>query len=206
MVLAMPFLYDQAATAALRGGGSPIAFTPVEVLGDAFSETIRRILDLPAYWLVYLPVEFPAFYPAGLIGLYLLLAGHAPGQDRQAVRALALLVATSLVTAWLLASVIGDNNDLGWRAVLPAVMLLVAFAAAAVSRWLDFKARIPVALAVAAILLGLPGGVLILRENVLGLRRPSERVFAATPAMWDAVGGMPRPPSASPTIPFSCAT
>ena len=186
MVLAAPFLYDQAATAALRGGGSPIAITPVEVLGGAFSETTRRILDLPAYWLVYLPVEFPAFYPAGLIGLYLLLAGHAPGQDRQAVRALALLVATSLVTAWLLASVIGDNNDLGWRAVLPAVMLLIAFAAAATSRWLAAKARIPVALAVAGILLGLPGGVLILRENVLGLRRPSERVFAATPAMWDA--------------------
>ena len=112
------FLYDQAATAALRGGGSPIAFTPVKVLGGAFSNTTRRILDLPAHRLVYLPVEFPASDPAGLIGLYLLLAGHAPGPDRQAVPALALLVATSLVTAWLLASVIGDNNDLGWRAVL----------------------------------------------------------------------------------------
>ena len=66
-------------------------------------------------------------------------------------------------------------------------MLLIAFAATAISRWLHSKARIPVALAVAAILLGLPGGVLVLRENVLGLRRPSERVFAATPAMWDAV-------------------
>jgi hypothetical protein len=40
-----------------------------------------------------------------------------------------------LVTAWLLASIIGDNDDLGWRAVLPAVMLLVAFAAAVIARW-----------------------------------------------------------------------
>jgi hypothetical protein len=38
-----------------------------------------------------------------------------------------------LVTAWLLASIIGDNDDLGWRAVLPAVMLPVAFAV--ISRW-----------------------------------------------------------------------
>lgn len=40
-----------------------------------------------------------------------------------------------LVTASPLASSIGDNDDLGWRAVLPAVMLLVAFAAAVISRW-----------------------------------------------------------------------
>jgi hypothetical protein len=187
IVLVSPFLYDQAATAALRGDGSPIAIKPVEVLGGAFSETTRRILDLPAYWLVYLPVEFPAFYPVGLIGLYLLLKERAPDPDGQTVRVLALLLAASLVTGWLLASVIGDNNDLGWRAVLPAVMLLVAFAAAAVSRWLAAKARIPVVLALAGILLGLPEGVLIIRENVLGVRRPSERVFAAAPAMWEAV-------------------
>jgi hypothetical protein len=207
IVLATPLLYDQVTTAALRGGGSPIAITPVSVLGGAFSETARRILDLPAYWLVYLPVEFPAFYPAGLIGLYLLLKERRPDQD-QAVHALALLLATSLVTGWLLVSVISDNNDLGWRAVLPAVMLLVAFAAAAIARWLsagafsgkveagfpqkmrpgkDSKARIPVALTLVGILLGLPEGVVILRENVLGVRRPSERIFATTPEMWDAV-------------------
>lgn len=187
MVLAAPFLYDQAAAAALRGGGSPIAITPVAVLGDAFSETTRRILDLPAYWLIYLPVEFPAFYPAGLIGLYLLLRDRAPDPDGQSVRALAILLATSLVTAWLFASTIGDNNDLGWRAVLPGVMLLIAFAAAAISRWFVTKVRILALLALVGILLGLPEGVLIIRENVLGVRRPSEQVFAATPAMWEAV-------------------
>jgi hypothetical protein len=191
-VLAAPFLYDQAATAALRGGGSPIVIAPVEVLGGAFSDTTRRIFDLPAYWLVYLPVECPAFYPAGLVGLYVLLRNRAPDPDRRSLRALALLVATSLVTAWLLASIIGDNNDLGWRAVLPAVMLLVAFAAAVISRWLaaaafSSRARILSGLAVAGILLGLPEGALILRENVLGVRRPSERIFATTPEMWEAV-------------------
>ncbi len=125
---------------------------------SAFSETVRRILDLPAFWLVYLPVEFPAFYPAGLAGLWLAFGDRTSGPDqRQTMRSLALLVAASLLTSWLLASVIGDNNDLGWRAVLPAVMLLVAFAAAAIARWLATASRTPLVLAGIALLLGLVG-------------------------------------------------
>lgn len=187
-VLAAPFLYDQAAATALRASGSPIAIAPTHVLGSAFSETVRRTLDLPAFWLVHLPVEFPAFYPAGLAGLWLALGNRTSGLDqRQTMRSLALLVAVSLLTSWLLSSVIGDNNDLGWRAVLPAVMLLVAFAAAAIARWLATASRTPLVLAGIALLLGLAGSVQVVRENVVGLRKPSERVFAAAPQMWAAV-------------------
>ena len=187
-VLTAPFIYDQAVATALRASGSPIAVTPTPVLGNAFPESVRRILDLPAYWLVYLPVEFPAFYPAGLIGLWLAFGDRMSDPDRrQFVRVLALLVAASLVTSWLLASVIGDNNDLGWRAVLPAVMLLVAFAAAASARWLATASRTSLALAGLALLLGLVGNFKVIRENIVGLRKPSERLFAATPEMWAAV-------------------
>ena len=187
-VLASPFIYDQAAATALRASGSPIAITPTHVLGSAFSELARRILDLPAYWLVYLPVEFPAIYPAGLAGLWLAFGDRTSDPDRQQiVRALALLVAASLLTSWLLASVIGDNNDLGWRAVLPAVMLLVPFAAAAIARWLAAASRIPLVLAALAALLGLAGSASVIRENIAGTRKPSERTFAAAPEMWAAV-------------------
>ena len=187
-VLTAPFVYDQAVATALRASGSPIAITPTPVLGNAFSETARRIFDLPAYWLVYLPVEFPAFYPAGLAGLWLAFGeGTSDPERRQTVRALAFLVAASLVASWLLASVIGDNNDLGWRAVLPAVMLLVAFAAAACTRWLVAASRTPLALAGLALLLGLAGNIQVIRENIVGLRKPSEQIFASTPEMWAAV-------------------
>lgn len=187
-VLAAPFIYDQAAATALRASGSPIAVTPAHVLGGAFPETIRRILDLPADWLIYLPVEFPAFYPAGLAGLWLAFGDRTSDPDRRrTVRALALLIAASLVTSWLLASVVGDNNDLGWRAVLPAVMLLVAFAAAAIARWFAAASRIPLVLAGVALLLGLAGSVQVIGENITGLRKPSERIFAAAPEMWAAV-------------------
>ena len=39
------------------------------VLGDLFPHTLRRELDLPAYWLILLPIEFPATYIAGVIAL-----------------------------------------------------------------------------------------------------------------------------------------
>ena len=188
VVLAAPFIYDQAGATALRAGGSPITISPTYVLGSAFPETIRHILDLPAYWLIYLPVEFPAFYPAGLAGLWLAFGDRTSSLDqRQTVRTLAFLAGASLLTSWLLASVIGDNNDLGWRAVLPAVMLLVAFAAAAIARWFAAASRTPLLLAGAALLLGLVGSFQVVGENIVGLRKPSERIFAAAPEMWAAV-------------------
>ncbi len=50
------------ATVAARGGGSPIVFHHFEVLGEMFPATLRRVLDVPAYWLILLPIEFPATF------------------------------------------------------------------------------------------------------------------------------------------------
>jgi hypothetical protein len=188
LILAEPFIHDQLVAAASRGTAALIALRAVHVLGDAWPEAVRRALDVPAYWLVYLPVEFPAFYPAGMIGLYLLAKNGALDPERQHdVRALSALVAASLVVAWLFASVIGDNNDLGWRAVLPAVMILIAFAAALVARWPYSLAKAATILAAIGALLSLPETVKIVRENLFGPRKSSERAFAATPSMWEAV-------------------
>ncbi len=73
LAISFPFIRDQIAVAAARAGGPPIVIAPIAVLGTAFPESLRRVLDVPAYWLVYLPVEFAAFYPAGLVGLFFLL-------------------------------------------------------------------------------------------------------------------------------------
>jgi hypothetical protein len=188
IVLATPFLYDQITTIAVRDAGSPITIAPVQVLGDAFSPTVRRVLDLPAYWLVYLPLEFPAFYPAGVVMLILMLRNASTDAGRRRImQGLALLAATSLVVAWLLVSDLGGNNDLGWRAVLPAVLLLMAFAAAGISHWLAAGARAPAILAFLGLLIGLPNGMSIMAENTVVSPRASGIAFANSPAMWEAV-------------------
>src|SRR5262249_56996868 len=68
-----PFLRDQLATAVLREAGSPIALSPYEVLGDVFPASLRRALDLPAFWLIFLVVELPAIYLTGAVALALLI-------------------------------------------------------------------------------------------------------------------------------------
>jgi|HubBroStandDraft_6_1064221.scaffolds.fasta_scaffold65073_2 hypothetical protein len=188
LAISFPFIRDQIAVATARAGGPPIAIAPVAVLGTAFPESVRRFLDVPAYWLVYLTVEFAAFYPAGLAGLFFLLKDRSlDAQSRQTIRPLALLAATSLVAAWLLRSVVADNNDLGWRAVLPGLLLLIVFAAAAISRWPLRGARLCAILAAAGVLLTLPDTLQLLHEDFYASRTPSERLFAATPSMWQAV-------------------
>ena len=189
--LAWPLLHDQFLATGLRAGGSPIVFRPFQVLGTAFPDGLRRILDVPAYWLLLLPIEFPAVYVTGAVSLwaYLRLRDPDGGGDekRQAAKTFALLAAASLVCAGLFASTIGNNNDLGWRAVLPGVIVLTVFAAVGLSRWIAVGARAAAAAAVAAWLLGLPDGLALVRENAAGMLKPDGRVFVQTPEMWAAV-------------------
>ena len=190
--LAWPLLHDQFLATGMRAGGSPIAFRPFGVLGTAFPDGLRRTLDLPAYWLLLLPIEFPAVYVTGAVSLWAYLRrsnpiGDGDGDKRQAARIFALLAAASLVCAGLLASTIGNNNDLGWRAVLPGVIVLTVFAAVGLSRWIAVRARAAAAAAIAAWLLGLPDGLALVRENAVGILAPDGKVFAQTPEMWAAV-------------------
>jgi len=73
IAISLPVLSDQIAAMGARVDGSPIVIAPVAVLGPFFDPVVRRLLDVPAFWLVLLPVEFAAFYLAGLIGLFALL-------------------------------------------------------------------------------------------------------------------------------------
>lgn len=190
--LAWPLLHDQFLATGMRAGGSPIVFRPFEVLGTAVPDWLRRTMDLPAYWLVLLPIEFPAVYITGAVSLWAYLRRSDPdgGSDnrRQAAKIFALLAAASLVCAGLFASTIGDNNDLGWRAILPGVIVLTVFAAVGLSRWIVVRARGAAAVAaIAAWLVGLSDGVAFVRENVAGILKPDGKVFAQTPEMWAAV-------------------
>jgi hypothetical protein len=187
-VLAMPFVYDQLVNTALRGDAAMLQLTPVSVFGPAVPENLSRILDVPAYWLVYLPVELPAIYLPALSGFYLLLKNRAGKRERpRHAHVLLLLTAMSLLTGGVAASVIGENNDLGWRAVLPAVLVLIAVAATAISWWPVAAVRIAGVLAAVGLVVSLPETLKIAQENLFGLRKPSERIFAATPSMWQAV-------------------
>ena len=188
MVLIAPMLYDQLQMTSLRGGGAPIRLEPTEVFGEAVTDRFGAWLNLPAFWLIYLPVEFPAFYGTGLVGLYFLFKDRALLADRRAVVvAFALTLAASLLASWLRVSTLGDNNDLGWRAVLPGVMLLIVFAAAGLSRR-SFKpiSAAPV-VALLLLLLGIPEAVHSARNNIAGTPGAQDRIFAASPALWQAV-------------------
>jgi hypothetical protein len=184
--LATPFLRDQLAFAALRGGGSPVALHPYEVLGD--DVPLRRLLDLPAFWLILLPLEFPAVYVTGSIVLARLLAARKLDPERMRLAAgFAALTAACLGVSSLLASTSAHNNDLGWRALLPAVMALTVMSAVGLSRWIAARARIPTAAAIGAILLGLPVTVNLIRGNLIKDLRPGATLFAAAPDLWAAV-------------------
>jgi hypothetical protein len=189
VVLATPLLLDQLRFAALRGLGSPLELSPYPVLGTLFPEPMRRLLDLPAYWLVLLVVQFPAIYLAGTAMLAILLVSPDPyPAGRRLPALLAALTATSLVVGWLLVSTVGDNNDLGWRAVLPGLMVLICLAAVGLSRWLARPAPFIAATALALTALGLPDSAGVVHGSVTGNRSAvSGEEFAGTPALWEAV-------------------
>jgi hypothetical protein len=182
--LAAPFLANQLAAVAARGGGEPIVLRPFAVLGSMFSPGLRHLLDLPAYWLVLVPIEFPATYVAGALAFIALLRSAARPPP-PAAAALACLAGAGLGASWLLASTVGDNNDLALRAVLPAASVLIAVAAAGVM--LVPRRSVIAATAVAGLLLSLPDAIGMIRSNVVGTPRPDGAVFARAPELWAAV-------------------
>ncbi|MGO8919055.1 MAG: hypothetical protein ACLQJR_24400 [Stellaceae bacterium] len=186
VALAWPLLRDEYGATAARAVGVPIAFYPYEVWGPLIPDGVRRILDLPGYWLVLLVIEFPAIAIAGGVSLAHLLAQREAPPERRLTLALAAMAGTGLVITWLFVSTIA-NNDLGWRAVLPAVLVLTVFAAAGLTRWLASPARRAAAAALVLLALGLPGGLKLLRDNAVGISAPSDSEFASSTALWQAV-------------------
>jgi hypothetical protein len=185
--LVAPFILDQLAAVRARNGGAPIVVSYYAVFGEYFPHAIRRILDIPGFWLFIVPAELPAVFFAGVIGLIALWRSALLAAEKLVVAVLACLAGSGLAVSWLLVSTLGDNNDLGLRAIIPATMVLIVGTAAAV---VGSAGRLRAAVATVALtglLLSTPDTAEIIRDNALGLQRADEREFAQSPQLWAAV-------------------
>lgn len=184
LLLSVPFLRAQLAAAAARGIAHPIVLQPHPVLNVWVPERVRALADVPAFWLILMPMEFVAIYIPGLLSLIGMLRAR---EQRRATLPWAVLSAASLVIASCFAITFADNNDLGWRAVLPGVFVLIIFAAAGLARWIAGPRLLAIAGALALVMLGLPKAIDFSVENLNGWRSIQGRDFAETPALWAAV-------------------
>lgn len=186
--LIAPMALEMAAAGRARAGGAPILIEHVRVLDAAVPDSLRRILDLPAYWLVLLVVEFPVAVIGALFALrrWRQFSPRHPEASLEAT-ALALLGLVSLICGWLLVSTAGENNDLGWRAVLPGLLVLTIAAGAAVARAWPSRPRLAACVMLGVILAAVPDGINILDGNIRGTPSAQAREFAGAPAMWEAV-------------------
>ncbi len=187
-----PFLRDQLAAIAARGGARPIAISPYRVFGDHFPGWLRHVLDVPGYWLLILPIELPATFIAGVIAFAAAPRSVMPGGERLVIKVFACLAAAGLVVSWLLASTLGTNNDLGLRAILLAEIVLIIMTAAGMvglprkSGQRPWRALI-MAAALGGLALGVPDFILTIRDNVVASPQPPDaKVFAETPDLWSA--------------------
>jgi hypothetical protein len=188
LALAAPLLYEQLAALALREGGTPIVFEPYEVLGSAIPQSLRRVLDVPAFWFALFPLEFPAVYIVGTLGFGWLLRSAAVERSKKlSAVILAQLAATGLAIACLFASKVADNNDLGWRSALTAFVVLIIFAAAAMPNWFARPRRALGGFAIILLLAGVPATLGNISGDLAPRPTASARIFAETPALWAAV-------------------
>lgn len=186
--LIAPFVLDQLAAVRARGGGAPIIISHYAVFGEFLPRALRRILDIPGYWLIILPAELPAVFFAGVIALTAALRGALPRREKLTIAVLTCLAGAGLVVSWLLVSTLGDNNDLGLRAIIPAEIVLIASVAAAAASLAQARLGIVVATtALVGLALSLPDTAKMIRDNAVGRQRPDGTAFAQSPDLWAAV-------------------
>jgi hypothetical protein len=185
--LSSVFIHDQFRTAMARGDGSPISFLPYEVLDDPIPVAVRAVLDLPAYWTVFLFVEFAAFYPAGFFFAVKLSKEKLAPEIRTAVISLAVLATVSLSVGSVMVSTIAANNDLAWRGVLPGILALIALTAAGLGRYLQVMQIRYAVVMMAIIVLGLTSGARNLYSYLDVPLQASAKRFLDSVQMWAAV-------------------
>jgi hypothetical protein len=197
-ILVTPFLITQAHSVAARGVGFPVTLQPYRALAHA-----GGFADLVIFWVLVLPFNFPALYPVGALGVWRTLRAKQGGGHLLPV--LAAFAGACLSVTWLLRSTI-DNNDLGWRAAIPAVLLLTVFASAAWARWLAGPWRWPAAAALLLAALGLVQSGQKLVEAVDGQRPADAAGFARSVPLWAAVRAHTAPDARVANNPLMLAT
>ena len=178
VVLTFPLLAAQLGSTMERGAGTPVLISLFPVLGPAVPAGFREFLDIPAYWLILLLIEFPAAWVLGAVAALRLKSALMP--------ALSAAAFASLCGGWLLVSTAGENNDLGWRAVLPGLLILTAFAGAYFAQCLARRRLIGTIAGVALLSLALPDGFGLLRHNIVGRLSEDGVRFRDAPALWAA--------------------
>jgi hypothetical protein len=183
-----PFVRDQLAAIAARGGGTPIAIAPYQVFGSQLPGWLRHVLDVPGYWLIILPVELPATFIAGVIAFVAALRSVMPRGERLVIKVFACLAGAGLVVSWLFVSTLGENNDLGLRGILLAEVVLIVMTAAGMAGLQGELLRTPImAAALTGLALSAPDFILTARDNVIAPSRPPDaNVFAEAPDLWAA--------------------
>ncbi len=188
IALVSPLLTAQLHAAMERGDGTPVLIAPFPVLSPAISIGLRTWLDIPAYWLILLPIEFPAVW---LLGAWSLggcaLGAAAPRLKSVPIPALSAAALASLCGGGLLVSTAGENNDLGWRAVLPGLMILTPLAGAFFAHAMARRRVLATIAGIALLGLALPEGFILLRQNVVGRLSDDGARFGDAPARWAAV-------------------
>ncbi len=171
LLAVVPLLRDQSAAAMARGA------LPLTVAIYPVSSTAAPLLNAAMFPLLML-LEFPVAAVLGVLAAARMLRGPMAAWQQ----ALAALAAAALLVCFSLRSTI-DNNDLGWRAILPCLLVLTPLAAAELAReWAAAPAR-TAALALIP-LAAFAGAVPLLREDWQPIPAAGAKSFAAEPAMW----------------------
>jgi hypothetical protein len=189
-VLIAPFVLAQLNMVAARQTGPAIAFAPYNTFGWLMPASLRPAMDVFGFWLVLLPFQFPALIPLAACAASrpawlrpALL--RAPPEARHIAAVFGVLGISCLGVSWLLRSTI-ENNDLGWRAVLPALLVMPGFAACLAERIMKHRPRL-VGLCGLLALLGVPQSITMIGEYAAGVTPGAPRDFARTANLWPAI-------------------
>jgi hypothetical protein len=182
-LLITPLAFAELHGLAARHGGAGLAIMPYAVLGNAIGPAWQTALNAPAFWLLFLPFAFPALIPLGTLALLRPRPGTAT--QKTMATALCLTAFACLAVVWLVRSTL-DNNDLGWRAAIPATLALAPAAACLTERLMAERALALVVCAVIAAL-GLPQTFVFARDYTLGQRPGDPAGFAHSEALWQDV-------------------
>ena len=184
-LLIAPMAAAEYRVAAASGHPAPLALAAYPALGKAVPLAWRGTLDFGAFWLVLLPFDLPALVPLGLIGMWRAQRWQTPACQGLGA-AFAVSALACLAVAWLLRSTI-DNNDLGWRACLPALLLLAVFAGCELANLFAARQWRPFAAALVFASLGLPQLASMLTLYADGQKPGAPEGFQQADEMWQAV-------------------
>ncbi len=118
------------------GSRSPVGFWLFPTLQVVLQEdAFGYICHFLAYWTLFACIQFGAIYFVGWTGLLMGRDGMWSSTRLFRRMSIAVIVANLSVAQFMKSVIV--NNDLGWRVVLPAVLLLCVWTTATLSGWVD---------------------------------------------------------------------